>query len=63
MRYNFGELQEILTKLTQVQVIQYFLPRGMWQKQHKYYVHIRSKEQRIAWGTNLCENMIEAAHS
>ena len=52
-----------LQKLTRLQVMQGFLPTGMWQNKYKYYVYIRSRKLGITWGTKLCEKLIEATHS
>ena len=52
-----------LWNLTRLQVMQGVLPTGMWQKQHKYYVYIRSSKQGIMRDTKLCEKLIEGTHS
>ena len=59
----WGPTKYNLQKLTELQVIQGFLPARIWQKQHKYYVYIKSRKQGITWGTKLREKLIEATHS
>ena len=43
--------------------MQGFLPTGMWQQQHEYYVHMGSQKQGITWGIKLRKKIIEASHS
>ncbi len=52
-----------LKKLTYLQVMQGFLPQGMWQQQHEYYLYLGSRKQGYSWGTKLCEKLIDASHS
>ena len=43
--------------------MQGFLPQGMWQQQHEYYLYLGSRKQGYSWGTKLCEKLIDASHS
>ena len=52
-----------LKKLTHLQVIQGFLSSGLWQQQHKYYLHLGLRKQGLSWGTKLCRKLIDASHS
>ena len=63
--YNnyWGPTKRKLKTLTQLQIMQGFLPTGMWQQQHEYYIYMGSKKQGITWGTKLCKKLIEASHS
>ena len=51
----WGPIKYNLQKLTRLQIMQGFLPARIWQKQHKYYVYIKSRKQGITWGLKLCE--------
>ena len=47
-----------LQKFTRLQVMQGFLPTGMWQ-QHEYYVYIRSRKLGITWVQNCVKNYLK----
>ena len=55
MDYNFrNQQQRNLSKLTQLQILQFFTARNE-AKQYKYYVHTGSMKQEITWGINVCK--------
>ena len=62
MRTTEGTTKCNQQKSTRLQVMQGFLPTGMWQKQHTYYVYIRLRKQGITLCTKLCKKIIEATH-
>ena len=43
--------------------MQGFLPLGLWQQQHEYYLYLGSRKQGLSWCTKLFEKLIYASHS